>query len=474
MNTFTLIYSNVQESYKKIPEKNQLQNIIDFSQKFGKELTPNLKNILKITITYKLIDKKDLDNIKNSSKTDLKKVSNEKNIPINELITLWGLLKDLKTNQIKALPQYMTSEEYDAINKGSLKISDLTIDLDSPAGRNAVTKMYMPLVYKIVNQYVNTSSLSKQDLISAALDGFTDAMNQWKKPSSEQKTVPFKTYVSYRIKQQILNDINTHSHGLSGGNWYNTKKYAGQLDTKSLDTLLGWNDEDNEWSQDKLKQLGVEDPDNENTMLKPKEEQMWQDIYKELEREFNSRQLDVFYRFFGLNGYKREKSKDIAKSIGYSESAIRNSFINKILKYLKTNPKTSNILNDLKDIYNESLMCDIINLDESERIQTMLEDNTYLLLEDLCKWDNVMILMSSLSRSFMAMKSEASEPIKLAFKGKINIDEDFISSNKDNILLFLSIMCPSESVYNYKDSQLLELMKDISDYIKKYKIENQI
>ena len=58
--------------------------------------------------------------------------------------------------------------------------------------------------------------------MSAALQGFTDAMNDWRK-NGDESAVPFKTYAAYRVKQQILADINTYSYTMKT-NWYGIKK----------------------------------------------------------------------------------------------------------------------------------------------------------------------------------------------------------------------------------------------------------
>ena len=104
------------------------------------------------------------------------------------------------------MPQYQTLSERKAFMAGKLDMSDITIDLETSSGKNACAKQYMPMIHKIVNTYVGQSRLSKPELMSAALQGFTDAMNDWRK-NGDDSTVPFKTYASYRVKQQILNSL---------------------------------------------------------------------------------------------------------------------------------------------------------------------------------------------------------------------------------------------------------------------------
>ena len=288
------------------------------------------------------MDAKSIDEIRNSGKGSLDKLSKKYSIDPAKMEELWELLKEIKS-KIKLLPQYQSPQERESIELGKLSMNDLTIDLETSQGRNAAAKMYMPMMYKIVNQYVGKSKLSKQELMSAAMQGFTNAMNDWIKPDdgSDEKRVVFKTYAAYRAKQQILNDMNTLSHTLAGGNWYNTKKFgASTLDASSLDHLVSGSDD--EFAMDHINALSDGNEPNYN-LTKP-QEVYWQELYKLIENKFNQRDVDIFYRYFGLHGYKREKSKDIARSMGMSEGNIRNSIINKIISFLKKDRHADDIL----------------------------------------------------------------------------------------------------------------------------------
>ena len=141
--------------------------------------------------------------------------------------------------------------------------------------------MYTPLVHKIVNSFVGKCPLDKPELMSAGLLGFTYAMNTWRKPAKnnpedmENKTVPFKTYAGYCVRNQILQDINnlgyvvkTNQHGI---NKYGSSAFQGQsLDNFGINT-------DDDFKQDRLAILGIEDP---QANLSKNEEELFKNLYK--------------------------------------------------------------------------------------------------------------------------------------------------------------------------------------------------
>ena len=308
----------------------------EYITKTGKKIPKAVQDVLYLTKKYGLLDQKSIDDIRDASKSQLDKLAFKYDIPVVEIEDLWKSLKDLKTN-LRLLPQYQTLSEREAFMAGKLQMSDITIDLETSAGRNACAKLYAGMIYKIVNQFVGKSNLSKADLLSAAQLGFTDAMNDWRK-NDDGKNVPFKTYAGYRVRQQILHDIDKYSYSLSGTNWYAREKMGStMLNAVSLDGT-GLND-NGDFKNDRLAALG-EDPDYD---LRPDEVRSWDKLYKIIDSIFKQRDADVFYRYFGLKGYQKEKGKDIAKSLGLSPGNIK-PIIDKILKQLVKNSDAYEIL----------------------------------------------------------------------------------------------------------------------------------
>lgn len=461
MNNFTELINEINESRINYDSDRLLSSeITRYLSKVNKIVPKQVLDAIYLTQHFGLLNSQDIDLLRKSNKSGLSKLSVTFNIPKDSIEHLWQLLKDIKSN-IRLLPQFQTKVERDSIMLGKLALDDLTIDLDSQAGRNAATKVYMPMIYKIVNQYLGKSKLSKQELISAALLGFNDAMNNWKKDG--EKSVVFKTYAAYRVQQQILNDMNEYSHSLSGTNWYAAKNFADTLDAVSIDGFMSARGD--EYDQDKLSMLGVTDKP-----LASNEEKHWNSLYKLIENNFKQRDIDIFYRYFGLHGYKREKSKDIAKSMGMSEGNIRNSIINKIINFLKKNPKAMEILSDIQDIYNESLMVELSGLSKNEILEALVNDDMFILLEELNQWKNKDVLNNSLGYALDKMGDDAHAIIDI-----LNRDFEYLDSvykkNLKIIIKFLSFMYPTHSFNKNTDVYLLEKIQELQELIKSYKIK---
>ena len=456
-------FTAINEAVKRNNSENlTTDDIKNYINAVNKKIPAQVIDIIYLTIKYNLCNQQILDDIKNASKSQLNKLSTTLNIPMPELEDLFDGLKSLKAN-IRLLPQYQTASEKNAFMLGNLKMTDINIDLETSAGRNACAKMYMPMVHKIVNAYVGKSKLSKPELMSAALQGFTDAMNDWRKNDTEENSVPFKTYAAYRVKQQILNDINLLSYDMKT-NWYGVQKFgSNMLKAVSLDGMIG--DEENEFKQDRLKHLG-EEPDYN---LSRSEEQNWNELYKFIESNFKQRDVDVFYRYFGLKDYNKEKAKDIAKSLGISPQLVTNIIKEVVLKKLKSNPKAMEILMDLQTSYNESLMLDILSLDKSMMVETILSDDTFILLEELTKWADKKIYINTINSAFGTINNTNEiKTIKSLLSNDFEYLDSVFKSNKKLIIKFLSIIYPTESFNRKSDVSLLEYMDELSDLYKTY------
>ena len=452
MRKFSLL---IDESSKRDSLSILQSEITTYINKVKNQLSIDVQKVIYATKKYNLTSADQIDEIRFASKSKLKDLVDKFNIPLEELVALWAMLKQIKKN-IRLLPQYQTEVERKELECGRLSADDLTIDLTSQQGRNAAAKMYMPVVLKIVNSYVGKSRLDKHSLMSAALEGMVAAMNNWKRePEADEKTVSFKSYLVARVRQQILNDINEYGHSLSGTNSYASKEYgAALLDAVSLDGLPN----DDDFKQDRLGILGVEPTD--------KKYDAWEDLYKLIEKTFSVRDVDIFYRFFGLNGRKREKSKDIAKSYNMSEGNIRNSVLNKMLKWLRTNPKAGEILSDIQDIYTEALMCDMLTLDKHQIIEHLADDDVYILLEEINRWRNRSVFDNSFQKAIKAARTP--EIMSLIEGGFPAIDNNF-KKYKSSIITFLSYMYPAEKISQLSDVNLIEYMQEVSNVYKKYK-----
>lgn len=453
MNNFTQLLS---ESAKAVSNVLTIEDLNEYIEKTSKKLPSIVRDALYLLKKYIILRGDDINEIVSTSKNGLDKIAIKYNISSDSLGDLWKILKDLKSN-IRLLPHFMNTQERDSFIKGKLRVEDITIDLTTSQGRNDVVKMYMPLIYKIVNQYVGKSKLNKSDLISAAEEGFVEAMKDW----DRSKHSTFKTYVSYRVQQRILNNIDKYSRIESTGksfNWYAAKTAKGNI---SLDKLS----DDGDNIQDRLGALAIDDNDYDYTIDRDEEKQ-WKYIYNIIEKKFKQRDCDIFYRYFGLNGYKREKSKDIAKSYGMSEGNIRNGFINKIIAYLKNDKKAMEILSNLQTLYNESLMVEMFGYDSEIIKETLLNDDVYVLLEELNRWNNKDIFKRAIEGSLE--NNPDKNIIEKLLVGDFEELDNLFKKYKKSIILFLSNMYPSENMNRKTDVSLLEYMEELQKLYKKY------
>ena len=281
-------------------------------------------------------------------------------------------------------------------------------------------------------------------------------MNDW-----DQSTgVPFKTYAGTRIRQQILNDINAHGHSLSGFNDYAFKQ-GYSADAISLDNLMNGDDE---MQQDHLAALGFSD--DEYSEL---DEKKMKPLFDLLEKNFSTRDIDIFYRYFTLKGNKKEKSKDIAKSYGMSEGNIRNGVINKIIKFLRTDKRAMNILRSLQESYNISMMVGLIGMDRNTILETLISDDIFILLEELNQWGDKVLFQSTIEQALVRLPKEGSKYILEVLKNGFEYLDSTFKKNKKFIISFLNDVYPTEPMAKKTYVSLLEYMMYIYDAYQKHK-----
>lgn len=458
--SFTNIVA-INEAAKRITnEVLSPEDITTYLDAVKKRIPEQVADTIYLTAKYGLTSQKDVDDVRNANKSQLNKLAFKYKMSEVEIEDLWDALKSLKSN-LRLLPQYQTTSERSAFMNGKLLMSDITIDLDSSSGRNACAKQYMPMVHKIVNTYVGQSRLSKPELMSAALQGFADAMNDWRK-NGDDSAVPFKTYAAYRVKQQILNDINTHSYSVKT-NWYGVKKMgSGMLNALSLDGMP--KDEDGEFKQDRLKFLG-NDP---NYNLTPAEQDNWDELFKIIENTFKQRDIDIFYRYFGLKGHNKEKGKDIAKSLGISPQLVVNVVKEVVLKALKKNPKAMEILTDLCTSYNESLMVDLLHIDKTMMVETILSDDMFIMLEELTRWSNKEVYVNTIEGALEMLDPKEQKIVKDILSNDFEYLDKIFKQHRKLLVKFLGLVNPTDSYSRKTDVAILEYMSEIADLYKKY------
>lgn len=458
----------------KSSEEILVADITNYINRVKKVLSIDVQKAIYLTAKYNITSAEELDKIRTATKSKLKSLAEDFNMPQPDMEDLWNLMKSMKNNY-RQMPQYMSKTERDMIEAGKLSMDDLTIDLKSVQGRNAAAKIFTPTVLKIVSQELpKHPNMSRSEMISSGMLGLSNAMNDWKpEPDTPGgKVVPFRTYASYRILQQILNDANSVHQALSGRNAYNIKKDSEKygsaiLRTMSLDGLTR-DREDDDFSQDHIAALATADRPSSAD-----EEKKWNQIFRSLEQRFTQKDMDIFYRYFGVNGRKRETGVQLAKDYNTTAQNIQNSYLSKILKYIKKTPALKNILSDLQDIYSESLLAGLLDMTKQQILEVLAADDIYILLTESTKWDNRNTFVSHLEHALQSFKmSDKTYKILLdIIFGDFEEVDSRIRKNDRLIRSFLSLMHPTRNFHNGTDGDLIEGVMEIQEYCHKYKLD---
>ena len=431
------------------------EDIQDYLKDCEKKLTIPVIDTIRLTDLLGIYNATDLEEIKNSSKSSINALSKKFKVSSVDMENLWDKLKSLKAS-INLLPQYMSKAEMNALKKGNLTADDITIDLSSDRGRNAAAKMYIPYIRQIASKYVGKSRLSFEDLLSTAMEAMTDAMNKWKRFDDKGNTVTFKTFLGYRVQQTLLNDMGENGHTASG---FSSEQYrlGKRIYTNSIDNS---NDEEgqNAW----YNMLNTSDSQRDMA------DDEWKDVYALIERNFNMKDVSIFYKKFGLKDHKQMKSVEIAREMKVTESAISQT-INKIIRFLKTDRKAQKAFRAIADTYNESLLLSLFGMSKEFIMESLIKDDTFILLEELNRWGNKDVFIDTLDTSLNKLNGKDKKLIENILEGDFETLDSNFKKNKHMIIEFLSHMYPTEPMLKKSDVSLLDYMSEIQDYYQEYK-----
>lgn len=196
--------------------------------------------------------------------------------------------------------------------------------------RNELAKKYLPLVKKISNQFLNSSSLEYDEIEGFAWEGFVLAMNKYDPTKSDMS---FTSYAAFGIKNAIMNGINSSGQTIAVS-LYNRKKMAEKGEIIPTSVSLEKNFE----NEDHLLSLGFEDDvvfDNP-----------WKVMLDKVKANFDEEYVDIFCSIYGLDGHDVEKGKDIAERLGISGCLVTKR-TKKIIDFIKNDKELSSILRDL-------------------------------------------------------------------------------------------------------------------------------
>ena len=274
-----------------------------------------------------------------------------------ELKDLYNAISSLeKNNRLLEIPTLQTKAQFNAIISGKEAPDSIILDLKSEEGRNELAKKWEKLVHKIAQQWNGKVNMTYDEILSAAWEGFTNAMNSYGKKSAYKdtndekavKTYTFGQFAAYMIRFAIAGEVNNTSRlvRVPISAISKEKKEKGSIaknNTISGDRKVGGDDDGNKTLFDFIG--GVDN--GERTIDQQDLDMLWNDVYRILEKEFDQKVIEAWYSFTGLNGRTKIKNKEIAAKIGCQPSLV-SYYCNTVNNFIKNDAK---ILSKLKDIY---------------------------------------------------------------------------------------------------------------------------
>ena len=308
----------------------------------------------------------------------------------DNLKELWKCIDEVvKSGRPLEIPVFQTKGQFDKIIANQSSPDTVIMDFDSEKNRNEIAKRYEPLVHKICRQYHGKSNLSYEDLLASAYEGLTYAMNNFGKKRSNKDDIndetvnkyTFGQFAAYMIRFHILGTIENESRIVR----------ISKSQQKKERTETGKISKNNSVSGDK--QIGVHNSDEGNKTLfdfidsqeysdssldRQDLAKLWDNIYDKIKEKFGEKIFNIWCSFYGINGAKELKNKELADKYDVSNSSIT-YYCFKVNNYLQKDKEMFNMLQEVYELMKECLAEEDNrnNLDEPYHIKTnTITDNS--------------------------------------------------------------------------------------------------
>lgn len=476
MKLFTEILKESNREWNSY-ELDQLKNFEKIVRK-SKSVSREYLQILTDTIQLGICSGEQLDKIINGTDRDMKFVQTNWGGPIAMYEEIRKLASKIKP-ELKGLPQLMTPEDFNSVISGKKDIGDITLDLETERGRERCTRQYASLITAIASKYKGCG-LEWNDLVGAAHMGFVKAMNDYHKPDEyvdiedgldndgkkevkKNKTQSFKQYAGWRIKYQILYDIQTLSRTVKISQYeYEKNKDAGNtkgnFNTISVDTTL---DDEGSTLIDRMKEFS-----NDNTAFSQSADKKWEKIYKIIDDNFSVKTASCFYKFFGLHGYKQMKGVEISKEMHITGAAV-SLYVKHVMNFLKSDKRTRDLLQDLLAMYTESL---IISNTPQTLMDAMITDDVFIMLQECTRWMNKRVFNNIMGEALTVLTEDNREFIIQCLENDINFIDEHYDDKRTVIVNFLESVYPAECIRRKSDVDLIGMMTELSENFKTHNI----
>lgn len=360
--------------------KAELEKYLEIAKAF---LSEDSRNIVKYLIDNNTTYISELSNDKEENA--LAGFYNYGKASTEELKKLKEWIKNVNdSGRLLEIPVFQTKEQFEGIINKEVAADEIILNLKSEKGRNAVLKKYEPLIHKICKQFHGKSNLSYEDLLSVAYEAMAIAIKDYgqirKKKTEKQeeaiKSYTFGQFAAYAIRNLILDNIKNFSHTvrIPISQQQKEKQKTGRntkSNTVSGNKAVGHDDEGNKTLFDFM----ADSSDTSSGLDKADMKKLWKEIFDELESEFESKIIDMFYSFYGLNGHKQLQNKQLAAKYNIKPSQVT-YYCFRVRNYIMTNKK---ILDKFKDVYELMKECqnDIDRMtNDNEPLYIHITENT--------------------------------------------------------------------------------------------------
>ncbi len=338
----------------------------------------NLKKYLEITDKFLSDDSKDIINylIVNND-TYISELSNDSdenalagfyntgNADTNNLKELKKALSNLiKDDKILEVPVFQTKKQFDMIMHEEVSPDYIFLNLESEKAQNELTKKYQPLLHKICRQYFGKSNFTYDELMSSAYEGFLYAMRSFGKKKNDDVVLDgnivkytFLQYAAQMVRFAILDAINHESRvvRIPKSEINKVRKNNGQIaKTNSIsgDKQVGINNSDD--GNKTVFDFIDSQESSESSLNKNDLKILWEEIYKEIKKEFGEKIFNIWCSFYGINDSEKLKNKELAKKYNISNSSIT-YYCSKVNTFLQQNKKVFKMLQDVYELMKECL-----------------------------------------------------------------------------------------------------------------------
>ena len=301
----------------------------------------------------------------------------------DNLKELWKCIDEVvNSGRPLEIPVFQTKAQFDKIIANQASPDTVIMNFDSEKSRNEIAKRYEPLVHKICRQYNGKSNLSYEDLLASAYEGLTYAMNNFGKKRTNKDDIndetvnkyTFGQFAAYMIRFHILGTIENESRIVR----------VSKSQQKKERTETGKISKNNSVSGDK--QIGIHNSDEGNKTLfdfidsqehsdssldQQDLAKLWDRIYDKIKEKFGEKIFNIWCAFYGINGSKELKNKELADKYGVSNSSIT-YYCFKVNNYLQKDKEMFNMLQEVYELMKECLAEEDNrnNLDEPFHIKT--------------------------------------------------------------------------------------------------------